>query len=141
LPTPTTPMSAGCSTKCRAEAWTAPTRSRWDCERRFARTGKFGVDEDESVAVAVDMYAECGWVDTSWPAVTLCTAPERHELELWTTMNACLANHACAVQENAGIEGLAYQCLSCYLLELRTQVHGCFLNMGIQGDDNGKYGI
>ena len=116
------------------DGWTSRTRSLWDRERRFARAGKFGVDEDESVAVAVDMYAECGWVDTSWPAVTLCTAPERHELELWTTMNACLANHACAVQENAGIEDLAYQCLSCYLLELRTQVHGCFLNMGIQVD-------
>ncbi|XP_021306134.1 pentatricopeptide repeat-containing protein At3g62890 isoform X3 [Sorghum bicolor] len=55
-----------------------------------ACVAKFGVDEDESVAAAlVDMYAKCGWVDSSWRAFTL--APQRSVLS-WTSMIACLVN-------------------------------------------------
>ncbi|KAF8660205.1 hypothetical protein HU200_057771 [Digitaria exilis] len=111
---------------------------------------KFGVNEDESVAAAlVDMYAKCGWVNSSWRAFTL--APHRSVVS-WTSMIACLVNHGWSgYHDNALVlfkkmlalkvwpTNVTFSCILKVfdmpeLLPAGMQIHGCLLKMGTEVD-------
>lgn len=115
-----------------------------------ACAAKFGVDEDESVAAAlVDMYAKCGWVDSSWRAFTL--APQRSVLS-WTSMIACLVNQGSSGYYVTAIllfkkmlalkvwpTNATFSCIlkvfdTPELLSVGMQIHGCLLKMGTEVD-------
>ncbi|KAG2569926.1 pentatricopeptide repeat-containing protein At4g13650-like [Panicum virgatum] len=111
---------------------------------------QFGVDEDESVAAAlVDMYAKCGWVDSSWRAFTL--APYRSVVS-WTSMIACLVNQSSSEYHDTALvlfkkmlvlkiwpTNATFSCILKVfdvpeLLPVGMQVHGCLLKMGTEVD-------
>ncbi|AQK84060.1 Putative pentatricopeptide repeat family protein [Zea mays] len=115
-----------------------------------ACVAKFGVDEDDSVAAAlVDMYAKCGWVDSSWRAFTL--APQRSVLS-WTSMIACLVNQGSSGYYDTSLllfkkmlalkvwpTNATYSCIlkvfdTPDLLSVGMQLHGCLLKMGTEVD-------
>lgn len=115
-----------------------------------ACAAKFGVGEDESVAAAlVDMYAKCGWVDSSWRAFTL--APQRSVLS-WTSMIACLVNQGSSGYYDTAIllfkkmlalkvwpTNATFSCMlkvfdTPELLPVGMQIHGCLLKIGTEVD-------
>ncbi|OEL27640.1 Pentatricopeptide repeat-containing protein [Dichanthelium oligosanthes] len=113
-----------------------------------ACVAKFGVDEDESVTVAVvDMYAKCGWVGSSWRAFTLAL---QRSVMSWTSMIACLVNHGSSGYHDTAIElfkkmlvlkvwptNATFSCILKVfdvpeLLPVGMQVHGCFMKIGTE---------